>query len=153
MPRKLKFPIAKVRQDGTPAIWLTFGNWMLLKDGILRKYVEIRESAGRARARNEARKRFFATWRNHPRLESWHFLDSTHGWFESAGEVLEIYRVGAEAHPSSIDYSGRGALTADKLVEIGDKREHVAYCEELLEIKANPVFDWDSNANKTPEVA
>lgn len=150
MSKKLKFPIAKIGDDGTPAIWLTHGNWLLLKDGITRKYIDMRESQGRARARNEARKQFPETWRNHERLKSWDFLDSTSPWFENSGEVLELYRIGAEAYPGTIDY-GRGPLTVIKLQEIGDKRAHVAYCEELLEIKANPAFAWESDAK--PEAA
>lgn len=138
---KLKFPIAKIRDDGTPAIWLTFGNWLLLKDGILRKYVELRESLGRARARNEARKLFPVTWHRHERLKSWDFLDQTSPWFDSSHEVLELYRVGAEAHPSTID-SSRGPLTVQKLVDIGAARERVAYCEERLEIESNSVFKF-----------
>ena len=30
-----QFPVAKYRQDGVPAVWLTFNNWLAIKNGLV----------------------------------------------------------------------------------------------------------------------
>lgn len=129
MPKKLKFPIAKIRRDGVVAIWLTYTNWSIMRDGIVRKYLEERGYEGRAKARREARAKHPDCWIQNAQLKSWHFLDSTQPFGVNSTEVLELYRVGRSAHP------GANELTVEKLISIGDKREADDYEHELKNIE------------------
>jgi len=114
-----KFPVAMFRkEDGIPAVWLTFTNWMAIKNGLVREYLCQRELIAKRDARKAAGK-----------------PESRDGWgthFETTARdaALELYQVGYEAHRSIHERSGSHDLTPERLVELGDKCERRAFDQE-----------------------
>jgi hypothetical protein len=103
-----KFPVAQYRQaDGVPAVWLTHTNWLAIREGLVRGYIQQREYIGQREARKAAGKpERLDTWGNH---------------FETCARdaALELFRIGYEAHGHIA--KSEDDLTPDKLVALGDK--------------------------------
>ena len=112
-----KFPVAKVREDGTPAVWLTFTNWMIVEKGIVREYLENRESRGRVLARRELK-------------QPW-VCDDAGFELSSAESALELYRVGWEAHSKGRSDAAQLHPTPEHLGLMGDKAQLRGYREQL----------------------
>ena len=129
MSKKLVHPIAKIREDKCPAIWLTWGVWSCICGGLVNTYLTARERHGRSEARIASGKRdpIFDSWRTE-QLE-----------WESA---LEVYRIGwAYNHPN--DRNSDYFTTPAKLVTLGDKREERAYAEQLESMREGPKVKRD----------
>ncbi len=109
-----KFPVAMFRkEDGVPAVWLTFTNWLAIKDGLVSEYLGRREYMGRREARTAA------GLRNQ-------FPDyGTHFDTIACEAALQVYRVGYEAHRRIHEQSGGHDLTPEKLIELGNRRERM----------------------------
>ncbi|HVX56944.1 MAG TPA: hypothetical protein VHA37_04380 [Candidatus Saccharimonadales bacterium] len=133
MSRKLVWPVAKRRQDGTPAIWLTHTNWLLLKTGIVREYLDNREGHGRNLLRREARQKLGADWRSNAHLKSWEYLDSWPTWLSNANAAMELFVAGYEAwkHVKGLDIKD---WTPESLRAAGDHHEQRGREEELKEL-------------------
>lgn len=118
---KHKFPIAKIREDGTPAVWLTFTNWMIIEKGIVRTYLDNRESRGRVLARRELKQPVICDV----------------GGFEItyAEQSLELYRVGWQSHCQGRDYSAQLHPSPEDLVTRGDHAQERGYSGELEKLK------------------
>lgn len=103
-----KFPVAQYRkEDGIPAVWLTFNNWLVIRDGLVREYIHQREYIAQREARKAASKPWnLDTWGNH---------------FETCARdaALELFRIGYEAHGHIAP--GTESLTPEGLIALGDK--------------------------------
>jgi hypothetical protein len=130
MSKKLKFPVAKIRGDGTPAIWLTSTYWMILESGLRRDYCDRRKTIGNYRARCEARKALGDNWKSHPHLKAWEHLDSWPLYQSFTDSAFELYSVDCQAWESLT------SCTPDKLKELGDKWEKSGYDEEVKLLEA-----------------
>ena len=114
-----RFPVAMFREaDGVPAIWLTFSNWMAIRNGLVREYLTQREWIGKRDARKAA---------GQPAS-----LDTlgTHFEITACAIALELYRVGYEAHRGVQGRSGCNDLTPEGPIELGDKATLRAFDEE-----------------------
>lgn len=129
MSKKLVHPIAKIREDKCPAIWLTYGVWSAIRNGLANTYITSRERHGRSEARIASGKRdaIFDSWRTETR---------------DAETALELYRIGwAYNHP---DNQNSDLFTSpEKLVEIGDKCEARAAAEQLEAMREGPTVVTD----------
>jgi len=130
--KKHEFPIAKVREDGTPAIWLTHTHWLLLEPGIVRAYLENREHFGHRRARRQYREETGRT--DHPRIKEWQFLDSWPQDSSHAESAFALFQAGFDAwrHVSERNAQRVGPhyWTPDKLKAAGDRAEQRGFDEE-----------------------
>lgn len=137
--KQIKFPIAKIREDGTPAIWLTHTYWMVLESGIVRKYLERRELLGAYLRRCEERKVLGENWKSNKRLKDWASLDSWPSYLSDVETAMELFTVGYEAWGRiNSDYEHK--WTPSKLQARGDQYEKKRYEEEtklIEEGKAN----------------
>ena len=107
MKTVLKWPVAQVREDGTPAVWLSHTNWLNIRDGLIRRYLQCREWL----AVYEVIKEFGQT----TNLE----VMGTVMEKENAATALELYSVGYHAwkkHAPEFD------TTPERLVQLGDAR-------------------------------
>ena len=139
---KLKWPVAKVREDGTPAIWLTHTNWLLLEDGIVRAYLDRRRYVGQYEARQIWRKQLGTGWRENKRLADMATVDSWN--YDSDVEAaMELFEAGYNAWRRYADQDLNGwHWTPDKLRELGDRKQREAYAEEEKEIiSKKPLHD------------
>jgi hypothetical protein len=123
-----KFPVVRIREDGTPAIWFTHTHWLLLRDGIIRAYLENREQFGRCRARREMR-RELGEPNNNRRLNEWRFLDSLPQEQTNVEYSMDLFVVGYNAYLRSM--SKDEFWTPEKLRSMGDRKEEQAYKAEL----------------------
>jgi hypothetical protein len=116
------------KEDGVPAVWLTFTNWLAIKDGLVSEYLGRREYMGRREARIAAGlRREFPDYGGH--------FDTT-----ACEAALELYRVGYKAHRRIHEQSGCHDLTPEKLIELGNRheqREQEAETKRLAERAAN----------------
>lgn len=124
MSKKLKWPVAKIREDKCPAVWLTWGVWQAIRGGLVNTYLNARESHARSEARIAAHKRddILDTWR----------ADKS-----DAEHALELYRLGwAYNHPKN--ENSDLFKTPTTLIELGDKLEAKAYAEETEALREGP---------------
>ena len=135
MSKKLPWPVAKVREDGTPAIWLTFTNWLVVKSGIQGTYLQERSHFGYLRARNEARKKFGPGWQTHPELGRCTLTDAWSPLFSHESAALELYRAGWNAWCATDEKSRGATLSPEQLVALGDKHERKGYEGEIERLK------------------
>lgn len=125
---KHEFPIAKVREDGTPAIWFTHDHWLLLESGIVRAYLNNREHLGHEQARREYRIQR-ADWPKNSRVKEWEFMDCWPQSKSQAEAALRLFNIGFKAHGKS----GEGIKhrwTPEKVQAHGDVAQQRAYAEE-----------------------
>ncbi len=121
MSKKLPWPVAKVREDGVPAVWITFTNWMVIREGLVRAYLQERERGGARRARVEARQ---------PDVTD--HIDFSQSNAEAA---LALYRVGWEAYNKVEERAGLNKLRSpESLAKLGDEAEMREYKVEAARL-------------------
>ncbi len=135
MGKKLPWPVAKVRDDGTPAIWLTHNHWLILEEGIVRKYLAARGEVGLYNARQEQRREIGEAWRTNARLKEWEFLDSALPAFSNDKDAMELFKVGYDAWSDVARRVGSKFWTPESLTAAGDRAEQTWHDEELKAIQ------------------
>jgi hypothetical protein len=134
MPKKNQWPVAKTERHRV-AVWFDLFSWPVVRDGIVRKYLDLRADEGALAARNEIRQAFPLTWKHNQRLEFWRVLDTTGTLFRTRPqEALKLYEAGWSACLGGYDLGG-GILTPEKLVALGDKHQSQGYEKETAEIE------------------
>lgn len=133
---KLEWPIAR-KEGNRVAIWLDLFTWPILRDGVVRKYLELREEQGALRARNQARQACPETWKLNKRLRDWAFLDQAGlACASKPEEALALYRAGFSACLGGATTAWGELITPEKLVGMGDKQEAQAHEKEMEQITA-----------------
>ncbi len=140
----LKWLVPHVRQDGTPAVCLTFTNWMLLEPGIVRQYLDSRKSMGAVRARQEVKTTLGREWCRLPHLVEMNVLDSWPQNRTRCEAAFELFQVGYHAWRHVAERASTWHWTPDKLRDSGDRAEKKGYTEELAllqeQIKSVPTL-------------
>lgn len=126
MSKKLEWPLAKLRkEDKCPAVWLSWGVWMAIRDGLVRTYLNAYESLGRSDARIAANKRD-------------DILDAWRSYQSDAKNALEVYRLGYNFNvkePSEFNWSPA------KLVEQGRKLYEKAFDRQIDDMREGPKLE------------
>jgi len=113
--KKLAWPIAKIREDGIPAVWLTFDNWLVIKDGIIRTYLLNREWRGAVLARREKK-----------RPDT---LDTMPFELDNIKAAMALYEVAWQTYQKHID------LSPEALVTMGDRHQKQGYDNEIARLE------------------
>lgn len=140
----LKWLVPHVRNDGTPAVCLTFTNWMLLEPGIVRQYLDARKSMGAVRARQEVKTTLGREWSRLPRLVEMNVLDTFPLDRSQVRAAFELFQVGYHAWRHVAERASTWHWTPDKLIDSGDRAEKDGYDKELAllqeQIKSVPAL-------------
>lgn len=113
MSKKLKWPLAKVREDGTPAVWMGWRQWHVLRSPLVRAYCEARQRQGESRARKELNKA--------DEILDHAFGTCAMGW--DVDDAMELYTILADAHMKPSDRENYRHLSPADLKELGDVHE------------------------------
>lgn len=153
MPKKNQWPVARTESNRV-AVWFDLFSWPIVRDGILRKYLELRASEGELEARNEIRRVFPITWIHNQLLKRWELLDRTGTLFRTRPEeALKLYQAGWSARLGG----AMQGVSPEKLVALGDKWQKEAYQKELVEIEREaPNADadyWQARHTSEAELA
>lgn len=140
--KKIVWPVAKIREDGCPAVWLSHGVWNVVRGGLVTSYLTNRQYHGRSEAR-------IAIGKRDSILDSWRTEK------QDAETALEVFRIGFKHNePDMSIYKDCHCkpITPDGLVELGDKREAEAYNEELEKHREGPKVARDKAGNVYCEI-
>lgn len=122
--RKIEFPVAKYREDGTPAIWLTHSIWLMLRQHLANTYCQGQEREADAKARSESQADIGSPDQD---INIWGDIFTE----QKAKEALNIFRIGYETH-QDVERRNNGT-TPEELVETGAKifkRYYAEACEK-----------------------
>ena len=134
MGKKLVWPMAKRRADGTPAVWFTHSHWLLLERSIVGGYLDNRERTGQVRARREQRRALPEFGRGNPHLKNWEMLDAWPSDESQAKTALELFAVGYAAYCRVVPEYDQHHFTPATLRAKGDLCEQRGYERELVKI-------------------
>jgi hypothetical protein len=124
--RKVKnqWPLAQVREDGMPAVWLTHTMWTILRHNLVREYCSRREARGRHNARFQLNA-----------LDD--FSDNFLSLFcehDSEKAAMELYKIGSDAYFKPEHAKEYNHVSTAGLVELGDKWQACGYKDEFNKI-------------------
>lgn len=115
------WPLASVRADGMPAVWLTHSMWTILRESLMREYLNSRRRTGERRGRVDAGK---------PEQFDQHFLDR-YCEHDRAKTAMELYQIGSQAYFKPEHREEYKHLSADDLLTLGNELETKARKETM----------------------